>query len=419
MDIPLVYIILDIMITLKENNKDTILPSKTLITYLKRIISLFNLSKESLEELIFDFNYSEELSSFIDDYNEYFEIDEDNNIVLEESTTIKELKDLVRNVECYYDNDFIIDTYNIMHNNVCFLELLGINVHGDKYDDISTLEEELERLYIDLSSYDLYGCDNKKVIDKIKLVKLLINIMYMNMDNNFSQVEYKNLLLHSKSDIDTFDNIEDIYLYCDPTFDIQRILDTPMDRAIFLKDEVYKYTISERINTNIKKRKKCFFLEDYSKLNFYLTYLKLMEEEIGKIRNVELKEELNISRYKLMYTLDSIYDLNNYKEYNEIININSDYDFIIPIVYFYIFEVLSYDDSMYYIGDKDDIMTYYFNIIKKLYIETYYKLTNNERVINRIKNSNFYGKNKISTRLLETIMPNSSNIKRIKRKNYI
>ena len=69
MDIPLVYIILDIMITLKENNKDTILPSKTLITYLKRIISLFNLSKESLEELIFDFNYSEELSSFIDDYN--------------------------------------------------------------------------------------------------------------------------------------------------------------------------------------------------------------------------------------------------------------------------------------------------------------------------------------------------------------
>ena len=130
MDIPLVYIILDIMITLKENNKDTILPSKTLVTYLKRIISLFNLSKESLEELIFDFNYSEELSSFIDDYNEYFEIDEDNNIVLEESTTIKELKDLVRNVECYYDNDFIIDTYNIMHNNVCFLELLGINEIG-------------------------------------------------------------------------------------------------------------------------------------------------------------------------------------------------------------------------------------------------------------------------------------------------
>ena len=52
------------MITLKENNKDTILPSKTLITYLKRIISLFNLSKESLEELIFDFNYSEELSYY-------------------------------------------------------------------------------------------------------------------------------------------------------------------------------------------------------------------------------------------------------------------------------------------------------------------------------------------------------------------
>ena len=35
MDIPLNYIILDLMITLKENNKELIINKKTLIIYLK------------------------------------------------------------------------------------------------------------------------------------------------------------------------------------------------------------------------------------------------------------------------------------------------------------------------------------------------------------------------------------------------
>ena len=48
MDIPLNYIILDLMITLKENNKELIINKKTLIIYLKRIVSLFNFDKTLL-----------------------------------------------------------------------------------------------------------------------------------------------------------------------------------------------------------------------------------------------------------------------------------------------------------------------------------------------------------------------------------
>ena len=81
MDIPLNYIILDLMITLKENNKELIINKKTLIIYLKRIVSLFNFDKTVLEDMVFDFDFNNELSFFLSEYGEYFEMDEDNNIV--------------------------------------------------------------------------------------------------------------------------------------------------------------------------------------------------------------------------------------------------------------------------------------------------------------------------------------------------
>ena len=120
-----------------------------------------------------------------------------------------------------------------------------------------------------------------------------------------------------------------------------------------------------------------------------------------------------------MYTIDEIYDLMNFNKKEEVLNINSDYSFIIPIVYFYAFEVLSYDDSEYMVHNtkQKDIMTYFFNIIKKLYIETYYKLTNNEMIINKIKNSSFYGTNMISTKLFDNFIPYKDNKKRIRRKH--
>ena len=170
---------------------------------------------------------------------------------------------------------------------------------------------------------------------------------------------------------------------------------------------------------NNKKKKKVFSYNDIIKLNFYLTFLNLLDDEIKRTNNDELRDELIISKYELMYTIDEIYDLMNFNKKEEVLNINSDYSFIIPIVYFYAFEVLSYDDSEYMVHNtkQKDIMTYFFNIIKKLYIETYYKLTNNEMIINKIKNSSFYGTNMISTKLFDNFIPYKDNKKRIRRKH--
>ena len=54
MDIPLAYIIFDIMISLKKNNRDTMIYRDILIIYLKRFINSFDLDKDVLEDLIFD-----------------------------------------------------------------------------------------------------------------------------------------------------------------------------------------------------------------------------------------------------------------------------------------------------------------------------------------------------------------------------
>ena len=76
MDIPLAYIIFDIMISLKKNNRDTMIYRDILIIYLKRFINSFDLDKDVLEDLIFDFNFANELSFFLDDYEDYFEMED-------------------------------------------------------------------------------------------------------------------------------------------------------------------------------------------------------------------------------------------------------------------------------------------------------------------------------------------------------
>ena len=74
MDIPLAYIIFDIMISLKKNNRDTMIYRDILIIYLKRFINSFDLDNDVLEDLIFDFNFANELSFFLDEYEDYFEM---------------------------------------------------------------------------------------------------------------------------------------------------------------------------------------------------------------------------------------------------------------------------------------------------------------------------------------------------------
>lgn len=423
MDIPLAYIIFDIMISLKKNNRDTMIYRDILIIYLKRFINSFDLDKDVLEDLIFDFNFANELSFFLDDYEDYFEM-EDGIIRLNSDVSINELKKLQEeNVILEdFDEEFISDVEKVIHNDISFLEIIGINPNIQVYNALLELEEKLEYKYLDLSYDGLFDENTiEKTREEIKLLKVITNIMYININNNFSSVDYDNLYLYAKDRAKLMHGEElEVKLSRNPPFDRILLIKTPMDKALFINDSSAKGAIKGRLKMNNKKNKKKINMQDMTKLNFYLMYLELLDKEINKTKNIELKDELIIAKYRLMYVLDSIYDLMNFKKRESSIKINGDYSFIETIIYFFTVEVLSYDDKEYKLDgtNKKDIITYYFNIIKKLYVETYYKLTNDRVIIDLINNSNFYNVNTISSKLFSNIVPSEKNKSKIKKKNF-
>lgn len=422
MDIPVAYVIFEIMIILKENNKDTSISTKILIVFLKKLIGLLDFDKEELEDLVFDFDFGNELSFFLSEYGDYFQMEE-NIITLDDDVSIDKLKYLIEEVTYNYDTDFILDVYNIISNNYCFLEILGININTDVYDFMLKLEEELEKEYLDFCYYDLF-CEEERYqkLKKIKLLRIIIDTMYINLNNSFNIVDRKNLFKYAKSNCISMKDEERLLQIFDITsFNQEYLLNNALDRAIFINEPVSKHVLASKMETSLKKRNKSFNMDDMARLNFYLMYLKLLNNEINRVLNDDVKDELMITKYRLMYAIDSIYDLMNFNKEEEIININHGYGFIVPNVYFYAFEILCCSDSNYKINGTNDknTMTYYFNIIKKLYIETYYKLTGNENIINNIKNNNFYGVNKISTELFSSFISNDDNKKKKRRKNYI
>lgn len=423
MDIPLAYIIFDIMISLKKNNRDTMIYRDILIIYLKKFINSFDLDKDVLEDLIFDFNFANELSFFLDDYEDYFEM-EDGIIRLNSDVSINELKKLQEESVILedFDEEFISDVEKVIHNDISFLEIIGINPNIQVYNALLELEEKLEYKYLDLSYDGLFDENTiEKTREEIKLLKVITNIMYININNNFSSIDYNNLYLYAKDRAKLMHGEEsEVKLSCEPTFDRTLLVGTPMDKALFINDSSAKGAIKGRLKMNNKKNKKKINMQDMTKLNFYLMYLELLDKEINKTKNIELKDELIIAKYRLMYVLDSIYDLMNFKKRESSIKINGDYSFIETIIYFFTVEVLSYDDKEYKLDgtNKKDIITYYFNIIKKLYVETYYKLTNDRVIIDLINNSSFYNVNTISSKLFSNIVPSEKNKSKIKKKNF-
>lgn len=422
MDIPVAYVIFEIMIILKENNKDTSISTKTLIIFLKELIGLLDFDKEELEDLIFDFDFSNELSFFLSEYEDYFQMEE-NIITLDDDVSIDKLKYLIEEVTYNYDDQFIIQIYNIISNNYCFLEILGININTQVYDFMLKLEEELEKEYLDFCYYDLfYEEERYQKIKKIKLLKIIIDTMYINVNNSFDVVDNKNLLKYAKNSSRSMKDEERLLqIFDNPPFNQEYLLNNALDRAIFINEPVSKYVLSSKMETSFKKKNKSFNMDDMARLNFYLMYLKLLNNEINRVLNDDVKDELMITKYRLMYAIDSIYDLMNFNKEEEIININHGYGFIVPNVYFYAFEILCCSDSNYKINGTNDknVIIYYFNIIKKLYIEAYYKLTGNENIINNIKNNSFYGVNKISTELFSSFIIDDNIKKKKRRKNYI
>ena len=204
----------------------------------------------------------------------------------------------------------------------------------------------------------------------------------------------------------------------DDSFIEDELVEDPYLRAIFFKEDLALFNIAKRIG--IDSREKEVMNLKFSEQKFYVTFLNFLSEEMTKISEKELYYEFRICKYRLINVLDSVCDtlyiMDDKKEFSDEISFYENYSFIENKIFFFIDEVLKYDDDKYNFDESNyfNLVNYYNNIIKKVLVKTYYYLTSDDRVISAIKNNSLYGVNKISTELLDEAI-NGDNKKTKKR----
>ena len=114
----------------------------------------------------------------------------------------------------------------------------------------------------------------------------------------------------------------------------------------------------------------------------------------------ELGVKVNGNKDKIEYRSEDISEkLNNLEKLEDY---EGKYKFNELEALFFIDEILSYDDKMY--EYKDSYVIEYFNIIKKVFIKTYYSLTKDNNIISKIKENKLYSINKTSAKYFDDIL---------------
>ena len=406
MEIPFKYIMLCIIRTLNERGMPLSLTRNTIRKYLSKLMEKSYFTIEEKKQMGEDFDFEYELSSLFDKYFEYF--DNDGDIISYDEKNIEELGELILEEFEDYDEELISNFDVVIEGDTEFLDILGVPIKKELYNYLLDIEKELEEAYNEFCRLDSYvglsEVDIKPLIKKITSLKMKKVIMLVNTKNLLSYYEHHDLMQYSINTMNRTDDFDEInLLISDGTFDETDILDDILLKSIFTGGELYISCISESIMQNV------LGISDNIKnstIKFYLTFLNLLDKEI-KNSNELLSEELNRVKYRLIYSLDSVYDTfivaNKdfiYDEYEE------NYNFINKTVKYFIDELLMYDDEQYRNKDcdTDNTMIYLDNVVKKLLIESYYKLTNDKDIINMIKENELYGVNNISSGFLKELV---------------
>lgn len=404
-EIPFSYILFNIMFTLKNR---MVYPSITKNNLVKIIdIIIYNLSiteKEKLE-IIKEFDFDYELDKFYNDYIEYFEMSEE-GITLDSDTDIEQLEDFCFNNET--EDIILSEIDDLLETNIKIIELMGIKIRKDIYNWLSLSMMEDEKIYNKL--YEARKTDDailsEKIVKEIKIHLFKRRIMLLNL-NNLDIDETYDLMLYSDFLVDNlvFNSVP--FNIENKSFNERNICCIPFQRVMFREDTVNEYYVNYKLGYDLDKCSNTDLPRYKDDYKFYLTYYYLLCEEINKLPLGKLRDELDKTKYKLMMLIDGIFDNNLFmnKDINNLDNYIGNYKSNELEAYFFTEELLSYEDSIYH---KDTTYTLqYFNIIKKLFIKTYYNLTNDNNIITIIKENKYYGINKISTSYLDDIINNS------------
>lgn len=414
MELPFNYIVFSIMEALKLRYMKTEVKLDTLRKYLSKLLKDLNLTEEEFEELKYSFDFREAIENLLSDYYDIIDIEED-SIVLDKDLDGDILWTLTEDAKIGYDSRLIEDIIDIVDNDTFYIEVLGIQIDTKLFGFLLQNEEKLEKLYIKLKEAETLNIDNKEIINDIKKIHFMNRIMFFNMRSQLSVDEYDDLCLFGAEYAKNNSERVEIPLKLHDTYD-EGNLDNTVMRCLLLTDTLYPFNLRDELDFNIMKEANLIDDLDVSELNFYLSLLPLLEEEIVNITWPSLKRELLLAKYRLMNSIDSIYSTNLFMgERIKFDDFHKNYSFIETTVFYFIRELLEYRDKDYKnVLFKDDLVTTYYAIIKKVIIKAYYNLTNDPLVGEYIQSNKNYGINRISSGILDEIIGDDHN--KIKKK---
>lgn len=399
MELSLEYIITNIMILKKSRDLKTEISKRDLIKVINEIINEAYISDEEKQDIINDFDLDYELEFFLSECGLGYTFDGD--LIKLDDSYIDELEEVNDKLEKEGNIDNVLyDTVDyVLYGNINAAGALGIVIRKDIYNYLKGLINRLKELYGKLANTE-NDAEKKKIINKLKLLHFEKELCFLNMHNTTDINEYYDLILYAEKMEDKINKYDMPFNIENHAISQRNINHNPFGRALFIGSTPDELLLARKINHEHDKSSTLNF--SFLDRDFYLKYYFLLDEEINNIASPKLKQELNITKYNLMYVLDLIYNTNLFMG-----NINYDYkdgnyEHFKKEAYFFVEEVLSYKDDFYKIEQCEIII--YYNILKKLFVKTYYSLTYDNEIIDTIKKNELFDINKESSTLFKDML---------------
>lgn len=402
MEIPFNYILVNIMIVLKERKLKTEISKQNLVDIIDIITYSLCINGEIKAETIIDFDFDYEFDKFYNQNAEYFEVTYD-KIILDNGVSKKELENILSDDDV--DADILDRVDDMLQTNISIMELIGVKIRKDLYKWLySSLSEEEElygKLFLARENNDLIL--EEKIIKQIKLHSFARRLYFINLGSLDYDTLY-DLSLYADDIISNSLSEKMPFHIKNDSFDEDLIYSSPFQRILFFSTSPAAYSTAYKIDnylnsefgTDLK-----FYDADYK---FYLNYYYLLCKEIDTLPESKLKRQLTITKYTLMTQIDNIFDNTLFMNIDngDVEKYDGQFGFNKLEALFFVDEILSYNDKMYQYNDSYAVE--YFNTVKKIFIKTYYSLTKDNDVVKRITENKFYGVNKTSSKYFDDIL---------------
>ena len=144
MEIPFDYILISIMINLKNRKVKAEVSKQSLIKIINKIIYNLNVNEKEKLEIINNFDFEYELDTFYNNHIEYFELTSD-SIILDNNVSIEDLENILENNDI--DELILNEIDSLIESDISVIELMGIKIRKDLYKWLYLSLQEDDKLY--------------------------------------------------------------------------------------------------------------------------------------------------------------------------------------------------------------------------------------------------------------------------------